>query len=395
MSAKPTEYAASANRTHLILRVVILVLLAFIITRLSSGDLSSRISAGDFVEYWAGSRILVRGGNPYNATALLPFERSVGWTGSEALVPFNPPWAFLPVLPFSLLPFWLARIAWFVFNLVLLIGIADWIWRINDGNPRLRWAGWLCAILFIPAAIALHLGQMSILVLAGVIGFLFANEHKHGFIAGCCTLLATTKPHVIALFWLILLLWVLKKRRWDVLSGAVVSFAFALAASLIFYPSAYQFYLEALRSEVGPSIWQTPTWGVILRDLFPHWGGWLYYLPAAIGIIAGVALWARWHANFVWEERLPSILLVSTITAAYAWTFDWVVLLPVLIPIVIRCLKTQFCQLIFAALVSVQLILIVQSIMQVSNLYSIWLPPALATLYWLSGRAVVSIERSG
>lgn len=395
MNVESMKNAALINRTRLIFRMVLVALLVFLIARLTSGDLSSRVSPGDFVEYWAGCRILLQGGNPYDAIALLPVERSVGWTADQALVPFNPPWAFLVVLPFSLLPFWLARVLWFLLNLIALIGIADWAWRIYGGRPHCRWVGWLCAILFVPAAISLNLGQMSPLVLVGVTGFLFALEREHGFMAGVSTVLVAIKPHVVPLFWIFLLLWVLKKRRWDVVSGAAVSFSFVLTVSLAINPSAYQSYLDILRAGTGPTIWQTPTWGVVLGLLLGVQNNWLYFLPAAIGIMAGIALWIRWHRDFAWEPRLPVILLISTMTAAYAWTFDWVVLLPVSVLILIRCQENRSHNLIFAGLVAVQGILIVQGIMQVSNLYSIWLPPALATLYWLSGRTAVSKERFG
>ncbi len=375
------------GRSRLLLRLCILMLLGFIIARLAAPDFATRMGTGDFVEYWASARIFLGGGNPYSAGALLPVEKDAGWTGEPALVPFNPPWTLLIVLPFSLLPFWPARIAWFLLNLLLLLAAADWIWLTYGGAKSHRWAASLSAMIFVPAAMSLHLGQISPLVLSGVVGFLAALKRNRGALAGASTVLVTVKPHVIPLFWLFLFLWVLRKRRSDVLWGAAFSLLLVALAVFVLNPSVYRFYLNLLTSGTGPMAWQTPTWGVALRLLLPGSRVLLNFLPTLIGLVLGLVLWIAWRSQFDWERHLPTILLVSSITAGYTWTFDWIILFPVVILILIHFLANQpRYRWIFTTLVFMQGILIIQNFLKMSNFYTIWLPPALAVLHWLANR---------
>src|SRR5262245_62398128 len=56
----------------------------------------------DFVEYWAASRLVFTGENPYSTEALLAMQRPL--TGSDKpLIMWNPPWALSLLLPFGML----------------------------------------------------------------------------------------------------------------------------------------------------------------------------------------------------------------------------------------------------------------------------------------------------
>lgn len=374
------------SKSRLLVRLLILGLSLFLMVRLIVGQSSFSLNAGDYVEYWASCRILLRGDNPYNPSALLELEKRAGWTGDTALIPFNPPSTIILALPFSLLPFGASRLAWFLFNFYLLIVSSGWAWRTYGGSPQLRWVGWLCAFLFIPATAALDYGQMSPLVLAGIVLFLTALERQQGFSAGTSMVMVAAKPHIAVTFLLFLALWILRNRRWDVVFGAAAALALTLLAPLVLNPFVYQHYLQALKSGDGPGTWLTPTWTVALRELFPGLGNWHFLLSTAAGIVIGIILWMRWRKGFIWEQRLPAILLISTITAAYAWTFDWVVLMPVAIVMLINWRgKGKRGVLSLAGLILIQLILIFQSLMHVSNFYTLWFPPALAVLCWFSG----------
>jgi hypothetical protein len=386
----PQPAPAGKDKTTWVIRALIVLLLLFLIPRLTERSPASYISAGDFVQYWASGRILLQGGNPYDENQLLVLERSAGWTESGALVPFSPPWTLLLMLPFSMLPFGLARVSWFLLNLTLLIWIADWTWRTYGGPAIYRWIAWLCPLLFMPSAIALNLGQTTPLVLGGIIGFLSALKRKRGGLAGASAVLSAMKPHTIPIFWLFFLLWILKRRRYDVLFGAVsVSLLVLLAVSIV-HPRSFQLYFDVLRLGGGPLVWQTPTWGVVLRLMFPGQGIWLAFLPTVFGVALGLVIWIRRSDAFVWEPFLPIILILSSLSSAYAWTFDWVVLLPVAVLIVLGFLefRTSCYWMALAGLVLAQIILAWQSFTRVNNLYTIWVPPVIAFLYWYAKRSI-------
>jgi hypothetical protein len=379
-------------KQRVLIWLAILGLLGFVVVRLTAGNLATTVGPGDFVEYWAGGRLILEGGNPYDAHSLLPLERSAGWNREEALVPFQPPWSMLYVLPFALMPFWVGRFAWLMLNLGLVVWSADRIWRLYRGKPTQRMFGWFLAPLFMPAAISLSLGQISPFVLAGIVGFVVALAHGHGKTAGSATMLIAVKPHVVPAFWLVLALWILKNRRWDVALGAIVSFCVLVIIALAINPSIYRHYLDVFGGQTGPTMWETPTLNVALQRLFPA-AAWVFVLPTLIGFAVGIALWMRWRESFDFTRHLPAILLISAITTPYAWTFDWIILLPVGLLVVMRYLQGTKINLAFVVCLAVfQVVLAIQGYLHVSNFYTIWFSPALAVLFWLGARRLPTIS---
>jgi hypothetical protein len=383
------------GRERVVLRSIIAVLAVFVISQFLSGGVVARIGPGDFVEYWAASRIFLQQGNPYDFQALLAAERAAGWSGSDPLVPFTPPWSLPLFLPFSVLPFWYGRIAWFIVSFVLVIIAGDSCWRTYRGDLRNRWIGWLCAMLFIPTAMSLHLGQITPLLLSGILGFGAAIRRGRHDLAGCAIALISVKPHLLPVFWLFLVLWVVSKRRWSLLVNACLANALLVLATVAINPRIFEFYLGLFRSAVAPLAWQTPTWGTALRLTFPEGGSWLSAAPTLLGIVIGALLWRRWGVGFEWQSRLPAILLVSAIAAPYAWTFDWIVLVPAVIQITVHALRQRSLRgaVLLGALILAQVAIAVQSYYRISNLYTIWFPPLIAMLYWTFGCAQASVER--
>ena len=60
------------------------------------------------------------------------------------------------------------------------------------------------ALSLFPTLIALRMGQISPLMLAGLVGFLYFLRHERGWLAGLALLPATVKPHLFHLVWLAL-----------------------------------------------------------------------------------------------------------------------------------------------------------------------------------------------
>jgi hypothetical protein len=290
-------------------------------------------TASDLLGYWSAARIFLDGGNPYDAVTVMDLQRQVGRNDPLPLIMWSPPWLFACIFPLAFMPLWLARLAWFLSHLLLLILSADWLWRYARGAASGRVAAWVLAVSFVPAVITLNLGQVSVLLLAGMCLFLAALRHKRDFLAGAATFLIALKPQVLFLFWVVLLLWIVQNRRWKVLAGAFLGLVVPSLFSLLLNPSIYSNYLHALDSEYGPLRWKTATLATLLRIMFPSAGAWLQFLPALTGLLLVIWLWWRRRQDFDWEAHLIPIALLSTVTAAYSWTFDWVVLLPAAIAI--------------------------------------------------------------
>ena len=97
--------------------------------------------------------------------------------------------------------------------------------------------------------------------------------------------------------------------------------------------------------------------------------------------ISATALWRRWRDTFDWQQRLPAILLLSVITSSFTWMFDWVVLIPVLVVILVSLYSPSHRWYLIAGLLAIQAGLIVQPSFAPSNFFTIWMPLALALVY--------------
>lgn len=381
------------QKRHIVVAIAILVwllvlgVLGWRVNRLRVQAAAGQFDTDDFVEYWAAGRVFAQGGNPYDAGALLPLERRAGWAKPNALMMWNPPWVLALVTPFALLPYWLGHELWFWVHLIVLVATADWIWRTRGGAASRRWIGWLVPLLFFPAFLALTLGQISPLLLAGLAGFVWSVQRRRYLLAGSFASLIAIKPQVLYLFWIFLLLWVWQERRWQILAGGAIAFLISSVLVSLINPAVYAHYWTAVTTSSGPLIWETPTWGEALRKLVPGHQVWLEFVPTVMGGLAGLWLWQRWGEGFAWQDHLNSILLLSAVTTSFGWTFDMVILLPVAISILIW----------FAAaparnwwwlcgLIIIQVVLVAQLRAEVSYFVTLWMPATLALLYWIASR---------
>jgi len=298
---------------------------------LAANELSapSFMQSDDFVEYWSAARLNLSGGNPYDPQQLTPLQLQTGrWQGIP-LIMWNPPWTLALVMPFGLRSYPSGRALWLLLNIVSVFFCADWFWRFFGGSVRYRWIAWIVGASFGPALRVLKAGQIAPLLLLGIVGFLYFEERRKDWFAGAALALITIKPHLLYLLGVAVLIWIVERRRWSILLGGVATLAITMGAAYAFNPALVYQYLYAVQN-YPPQQWATPTLGAMLRVLFGAEYFWLQFLPPVLGIIWFFDYWRRNREGWCWREHLPFILLVSVLTAAYGWTFDYVVfLLPV------------------------------------------------------------------
>jgi hypothetical protein len=185
------------------------------------------------------------------------------------------------------------------------------------------------AITFLPGAVVLSLGQIGPVMLAGIVGFLSLVRRQQYFKAGALTLLMALKPHLLFLFWIVLLFWIVRSRRWVLAAGAVTALTVGTALPMLLYGDLIAGYLSLVARE---SIFHHPstTTGAFLRWMLGWDKVWVQPLPMLPGILWAALYWRRHARDWDWETRLPLVLLVSVITACYGWVFDQTVLYPAL-----------------------------------------------------------------
>ena len=349
----------------------------------------------DFVEYWSASRLLLSGGNPYAPTELLALQQAVGWRGAAPLLMWNPPWTLSLLLPFGLLDFSLSQFVWLFAHVLAVLISVQLLWRAYGDSPDGLRLSWVLAFTFVPTIFVLILGQITPLVLAGIAAFIYLEKRKQWLAMGAVLTLTAVKPHLLYLFWVVLLLWIWQHRRWQVALGALVTGFIAAALPLWFDANVYAQYRElyALTGIRQPFDWPAPTLGNVFLILLGQESVWWRYLSSAVGLVWVLNHWRRHRQNWRWDEQLPMILLVSVVSNIFVWTYDQVVLLPALIQVTAWVKRAKFSWHKSAAVLCYLAVNAVHCIMRfrfAEELWYVWLAPALLLNYWLFQREAES-----
>ena len=293
-------------------------------------QMEAELNVEDFIMYWSSGRILLKGQNPYSPENLLGVQKSVGWSRDIPLQTFNPPWGLAIILPFAWDTYINAKIAWLFFHLFLLFMSAFLLWRMFNGAGSVLLA-FLVVFCFPPTLIYLKRGQISSLILLGVILFLFFQRRKQDFLAGIATTLVAIKPHVACLFWLPLFLWGLSCRRFFVFLGMASGLLVLSSISVAFDPGIFEHY-RTIFSQNSPMLFlATPTLGGHLRNVFGLEKEYLQVFPFFLGLVWVFWHWWRKKENWDWEMEFPLILAISLVASSYIWISDYILFFPAIL----------------------------------------------------------------
>jgi len=288
----------------------------------------------DFVSFWASSRILIDGGNPFSPLEVLELQRSLGLSETKPLMIWHPPWTLSLLLPFGAMPFQFSQFCWLLMQIFFILLSAQTLWTIycRDAAPNAYWP-WIAAFTLIPTWLVLIIGQMSPLILLGIVGFLHFQRKNQLYLAGASTVIISIKPHLFYLFWIGLILWLWKQRYWRIAVGAIVAGLIVAVIPLIIDPAVYQQFIDLYRfpGQSTPFNLPAPSLGSLLTLYVPHGNLPIQFLPPLVG-----SLWFLWHWHkhkelWNWYEQIPLMLLASLTCSAYAWTYDQVILLPAVV----------------------------------------------------------------
>lgn len=309
------------------------------------------IPPNDFVEYWSAARVHARGGDPYDATQILPHQREASGDSAMtvAVMLWTPPWTLPLYLPFGLLEPRAAHLAWLAVQAACVLASAGLLWRVYGPPAPLRWLrriGWaaipvLVAVVFAPVWWMVWYGQNTGFVLLGVAGFVYLRAQGRPTAAGAAVALTAIKPHLLALFGLALVFDAATRSGRRALLGGVAVVALGAGLALVPDPDVFRQFAAALSrprsaESVPLSHWQIPTPGYRLRefvagDRLAHDAGalfWLQFLPLAAGVIALVPYWLARRRAWDWTVETPRLVFASVLAAPYgAWMFDLTVLL--------------------------------------------------------------------
>lgn len=381
-----------ATRSSLRLVLLLVLLTAAILILFARLSSSSRgltaLPLYDFIEYWAAGRLNLHGENPYDPQRVEELERSVG-LDSEAILMWNPPWTLALVMPLGLLDCRVAHLLWLCVHLLVLIWCIDALWLLYGGAAEHRLRARMLAFVFVPTLFCLTAGQIGPLLLLGAVGFLLGMKHGRDGWAGAAAVLLAVKPHLAYLFWLALLLWIVRQRRWAVLGGGLLTGCLAVVVALLFNPHVLSQYWYTFTHQ-PPAQYRSPTLGMALRMLLGEQHFRLQFLTMLPGLAWLALHWKRYRDTWEWSERLPLLLLASMLTAPYgAWLFDLVLLL---VPVLQRAaaVRRDDWQVPLGVFAGLNGLAVVQLDFEVEYFYFIWMTPALLLAYVALRRRVAA-----
>jgi hypothetical protein len=340
----------------------------------------------DFIEYWTATRLLLDGGNPYSPAELLARQQALGWSQAEPLMMWNPPWTLSFTLLFGLVDHQTAQLAWFLSHTLIIFVGAQSLWKIYGGEAKKSRYAVISAASFAPTYFALLLGQISPLILLGLIAFLATVKEKRWQLAGATLTIAAIKPHLLYLVWLALLMWGLKNAKWKLASGFIVIGIVVAALPVLLDREIYFQYVELLKTSrvTRPLDWATPSLGTALAEILAIPDAWIRWLPSVAGAGWFLWYWCRRAETWDWLLEMPLVLLLSVVTASFVWTFDQVVLLPAVIQAAVW--TSQFEDRVRAAIfigiyIATGMILLVSKIFLMNDFWYFWVAPAYLILY--------------
>lgn len=344
----------------------------------------------DFVQYWAAGKLNLAGANPYAPEQLLPLEIQTGVMEGPAVIMWNPPWILAITMPFGIAGYPFSRILWLVVNILVIFVCLNKVWELYGGEKKYRWVAWLIGFTFAPLLGGLKKGQTSALLFVGVVGFLFFIQRRKYWWAGVFISALAIMPHVLYLYAMAVFFWSIAQKKWRVILGALASLVVASFFAWILNPSVFQQYLFAIQYH-PPTDWATPTIGGLLRLFLGIEKFWLQFVAPLIGFIWFIFYWIRNHKNWNWIEQSPLLILVSTLTAAYGWSWDQTVSVIAILQIASLLLPIQKSRSTILIVSSYLIIDMLALLLRGNQLLTFWYAPTLL-IYYLAARAAINTQ---
>lgn len=351
-----------------------LLALAFVIA-ISIGLLAltarSQATDRDFISYWAGAKLLVTHGNPYDAASVLPLENGAGNHYTRPLVMRNTPATMFLMAPLGWFSVWTAATIWEAALIVAALLSISLLQPFVGGKIP------FIAYCFAPIVDCFLAGQTTIFVLLGVCLFI-RFQARRPFYAGAALLLTLLKPHLLFLFWPILLLEIVSRRQWRVVAGGLIAVLAASAVSTAIDPRIWIQYFASVRAE-HIEMQYFPNLAVALRILIAPRQLWPQLLPAAVGILIALALWARSRSHWEWHRQGAMLIAASALVAPYSFLVDQVLFLPAVLFCYPRARNPV--RIIFLLINAAAFVLMLR-VPEMSSPVTIWVAPAMMLWCW-------------
>lgn len=317
------------KRITIIFILVVGVVLAVLIPSKRSGW-----GENDFLRYWSASKILITGGNPYDSNVLQQLQITIRphlAKQGDVVQAWNPPWLMLLITPLTLLKFNIATRVWIFTNIVLTTFSLYLLWAIvfepSDRKSLILVFG--AGFLFSNTMEMIHLGQISSLLLIGLVLCIWCLDRKYYIWAGAALLLLTIKPHVTYLVLLVVFIWLIRNRQWGIFFGLAISGILSMVVVWLIFPGWLGAYFDTLFTLPYTQIY-TSTLGSFFESIF----GFSFIKYAGLLLIPLAFPLSKYVDKAGWLTALNIALIISLPLAPYGFNFDHVLLLPAVVQMI-------------------------------------------------------------
>jgi len=383
------EFVHRIGIRKIIVYSLLIVIISLIVYILIQGPSTVGDKPDDFVGYWTAGKLIASQKNPYSQDNFININRDLGFDVIVLLPVYYPPTVLPILLPFGLISFPISRYLWLLLSIIGIFLSGFWIWRLYAGPENKRWIVFLCILTLAPSYFSLMEGQITFLILIGLVGFLYFVGERKWFLAGMLLSILTIKFQLVYLIWVVILLWIVHQKRWKVLLGLIFSTALLMTISFIFQPSIFSDYLALMLND-APAQCGYASISAFFCAISREGTRWLRYLPPLIGTIWVGIYYVNNKESWIWKDNISLILIVSLMTAPLTWMHDQLLFLIPVIEIAILMIgyghdRRENWLIVFYLIMNIVAFIMIPS-GRTRQHYFLWMPVVFLILYLYSKR---------
>lgn len=288
--------------------------------------------------YWTAFQEFSNSKNPYDPSVL---SLRIA-PRPEAGIVWNPPQIFVILYPFLSLSFENSVRLLLFSNILAMPIIACLILRLFEVKDRsIKAASYVSSIAFMPAWNAFGMGQWSLLICLSMIFSMFLMTRGRQVLAGLAFLPVIIKPHIPYLLLLAFAWWIIKEGRFRFALSFLAGLTTLSLVALFISP---EIFFQWMGISFSPAVMKTPTLVTFLRlslesnRVLPDWP--MILVPATSSIL--LLSWLNFRKKTIqWERLAPSLTCLSLILSPYSWIYDFSLLLPLQVMLVIQVLGSN------------------------------------------------------
>lgn len=387
------------------LKPVAMIIVAFsLLFFCSYENAQNSIGTLDFIQYWSAYKLYSSQSNPYNVELLYEMQRGL-WPSvlPIAIICYCPP-IVLPLLKFAALfnSFTLSAALWNATSILVLMMTSILFFKFIASDQACSFNKFvklkivILLLSFVPSYALLYYGQVSFMLLLGLYAFIIVSLRRDSIskylklFMGVVFTFSIIKPHIFLLIYIYTVLSSVRNKDYWFLTGFILGNLTLLSISFSTNAAVFFEYFEFIKNVPD---WKTPTLGYWIGEYFLDHD---YLSKGIVPVIAALVfslcyirkniynffgfrfqILEKFFSKFSEEDLIFVTVLLSIITCAYCWLFDFVLIIPVLIYLFV---KSDADRMLYSVLLAANMLMLLTP-KELGQEYFVWYPCAVLIIY--------------